>query len=49
MTVRNILQGNYLSRHDTMYTGNKHKKIKLKKFKLIIHAATISKTDKILT
>jgi hypothetical protein len=31
MAVRNILQGNYLSRHDIMYIGNKCKEFKFKK------------------
>ena len=47
MAVRNILQGNYLSRHDIMYIGNKCKEFKFKKFKL--HAATIGKIVKFVT
>jgi hypothetical protein len=38
-----------LSRHDIMYIGNKCKEFKLKKFKLLIHAATISKIVKFVT
>jgi hypothetical protein len=49
MAVRNILQGNYLSRHDIMYIGNKCKKFKFKKFKLLIYAATINKIVKFVT
>jgi len=31
MAVRNILQGNYLRRHDIMYIRNKRKRVKIKK------------------